>query len=328
VALVLFVLLEASARLVIFGPAGLDPRRVGILRDLDPAQLVRFDTEPELVYEYKPNLDVFFKGVRFRTNSRGMRDMEYALAKPPGTYRVAVLGSSFTLPVGVEIEDAFHSLLEERCSRERVPARCEFLNFAVGMHGPSQFLAMLRYRALAFEPDLVLVSVTAMAAPRMFADFRAVPPRDVLRLVAPGGPRSFLVKLIQSRLGLGRPSFVAAPEAFPPPVPEAEQVVAKLGEISRERRLPVVVVRLEYDPRPPTALERGLEARVLEEGMLYLDTRAAFRGAQPQQFWIHELDPHPNRRAHAVFADVLEEFLKSRGLFGATTGARTALASP
>jgi hypothetical protein len=93
-------------------------------------------------------------------------------------------------------------------------------------------------------------------------------------------------------------------------------VVAKLGEISRVRGLPVVVVRLEYDSRPPSALERELEARVIQEGMLYLDTRAAFRGTPPQEFWIHELDPHPNQRAHVLFADVLEEFLRSRGLFG------------
>jgi hypothetical protein len=182
----LLLLLECSARLVIFGAAGLDPRRVGLLRDLDPADLVRYETEPGL----------------------------------------------------------------------------------------------------------------------------------------------FLVKLIQSRLGLGRPSFAAPPLAPPPPVPETQQVVAKLGEISRERGLPVVVVRLEYDPRSPTALERALEARVLEEGMFYLDTRAAFRGTRPQEFWIHELDPHPNRRAHALFADVLEEFLRSRGLFGGSRPPALSAARP
>ena len=328
VGLALFLLLEWTARLVIFGPAALDPRRVGILRDLDPAELVRFETEPALVYEYKPNLDLFFKGVHFRTNSLGMRDREYELEKPPGTFRVAVLGSSFTLPVGVEIEDAFHSLLEERCSRERAPERCEFLNFAVGMHGPGQSLAMLRHRALPFAPDLVLVSVTAMAVPRMFADFRDVPPRDVLRLVAPHG-RSFLVKLIQSRLGLGRPPFGGSPPGLPPAVAEPQQVVAKLGEISRELHLPLVVVRLEYGPGPPTALERALEARVLREGMLYLDTRSAFRGERPQDFWIHELDPHPNRRAHAIFADVLEAFLRSHDLFsGSRTRTERSAANP
>ena len=111
------------------------------------------------------------------------------------------------------------------------------------------------------------------------------------------------MKLIQSRLGLGRLPFGGSPPGLPPAVPEPQQVVAKLGEISRELHLPLVVVRLEYDPGPPTALERALEARVLREGMLYLDTRSAFRGERPQDFWIHELDPHPNRRAHGIFAD-------------------------
>jgi len=325
-ALALALLLEASARLVLFGPAGLDPRRVGLLRDLDPASLVRFDTARELVYEYRPHLDVFFKGVRFRTNSRGMRDREVALAKSPGTFRVAVLGSSFTLPAGVEIEDAFHSRLEERCTEARAPARCEFLNFAVGMHGPSQFLAMLRERALAFAPDLVLVSVTSMSVPRMFADHRDTPPRDMLRLVTPER-RSLLVKWIQSRLGRGRPGFAAPPPDAPPPPAAPEQVVASLGALARERGLPVVVIRLEYDPRAANTLERALEVRVRAEGMLYLDTRAAFRGQDPRQLWIHALDPHPNARAHAVFADVVEAFLREHGLFGApaagVSGSRT-----
>jgi hypothetical protein len=311
----LFLLLEASARVVIFGPAGLDPRRVGILRDTHPGELVTYQTEPELVYEYRPDLDVFFKGVRFRTNSWGMRDREYPLAKPAGTFRVAVVGSSFALPAGVEIEDAFHSRLEERLSRELVPARTEFLNFAVGMHGPSQFLAMLRHRALRFDPDLVLVSVSAMAAPRLLAEWDSVPPRDVLRLV-PGGPRSYLVRLLEARLGLGRLPFGGEPPAFPARVPGTPDVISKLAELSRERGLPILVVRLEFDPKEPAPVERAVEERVRSEGMLYLDTREAFRGRNPRDFWIYELDPHPNREAHAIFADVLEGFLRAHGLLG------------
>jgi hypothetical protein len=311
-----FLLLELSARLLIFGVAGLDPRRVGILRDLDPGELVTYETEPDLVYEYKPHLDLFFKGVRFRTNSRGMRDQEYALAKPAGTFRVAVIGSSFTLPVGVEIEDAYHSRLEESCSRELAPTRCEFLNFAVGMHGPSQFLAMLRHRALPFDPDLVLLALTSMSAPQMISDFRDVPSRHALRLLAPTGPRSYLVKLIRSRLGLQRPALADPPLAFPAAVPKDQQVVSRLGEISRASGIPIVVVRLELDATPPSPVERVVEERIRSQGMFYVDTRAAFRNRDPREFWINELDPHPNRQAHEIFAAVLEEFLRSHGLLG------------
>ena len=312
---VLCLFLEVSARLAIFGPPGLDPRRVGLLRDTAPSELVRYETEPSLVYEYKPNLDVFFKLVRFRTNSRGMRDQEYALAKPPDTFRVAVLGSSFALPAGVEIEAAFHSLLEERLSRELAPTRYEFLNFAVGMYGPSQFLAMLRQRALAFDPDLVLISVSPLAAPRLLGDWRYVPPRDVLRLV-PSGPRSYLAKLVESRLKPGRPTLRDEPPTAPSGVPEGQDVISKLGEVSRATGIPFVVVRLEFDPGEPSPVERVVERRVRGEGMFYVDTRAAFRGTNPGDFWIYELDPHPNRDAHAIFADVLEDFLRRHRLLG------------
>jgi hypothetical protein len=314
-AIALFLLLEVSARLVIFGPAGLDPRRVGILRETHPIELVTYETEPDLVYEYRPNLDVFFKLVRFRTNSRGMRDEEYALAKPPNTFRVAVLGSSFALPAGVEIEDAFHSLLEERFDREFAPTRYEFLNFAVGMYGPSQFLAMLRHRALAFDPDLVLLSVSPLAAPRLLSEWNYVPPREVLDLV-PSGPRSYFAKLLESRLKLGPPTFRIEPQTSPSGVPERQDVIAKLGETSRETGIPFVVVRVEYDARDPSAVEREIEQRVRDEGMLYVDTRAAFQGTNPRDFWIYELDPHPNRKAHAIFADVVAEFLRTHHLLG------------
>ena len=54
--------------------------------------------------------------------------------------------------------------------------------------------------------------------------------------------------------------------------------------------------------------------RVLDEGMHYVDTRAAFRGTTPGDFWAHGLDPHPNGAAHAIFADVLGEYLEDSGL--------------
>jgi hypothetical protein len=306
------LLLEASARLAIFGFRGLDLRRVGLLRDTHPAELVTYDTDPSLVFEYRPNLDVFFKLVRFRTNSRGMRDREYPLAKPPGTFRVAVLGSSFALPAGVEIEDAFHSRLEGRLGRQG-PTRYEFLNFAVGMYGPGQCLAMLQRRALAYAPDLVVLEVSPLAVPRLLGPWDAVPPRDVLALVPPG-PRSYLARLVAARLG--RTAGPAASNAAIPEAPAGQDVVSKLGEIARATGVPVVVMRLELDSSEPPPFERTVERRVRSEGMHYVDTRAAFLGTRPADYWIYALDPHPNARAHAVFADVLEDYLRANRLLG------------
>jgi len=315
-AISLGVILEMTARVVIFGPKGLDPRRVGIFQDLAPSELVTFDTERDILFQYKPNQDRFFKMVHFRTNSRGLRDKEYSLVKPPNTYRVAVMGSSFTLPAGVEIEDAFHSLLEKRLSTEFAPTSYEFINFAVGLHGPNQIVAMLLHRALEYAPDLITVSATAMAVPGFFQDWDALPPPNMLRLVDPQGPRSYFIRLVKSRLKIERLPFGLDPPAFPPLKPKGQDVISKLGEISRETGIPIVVVRIELDSKEPSPVERALERRVLAEGMFYLDTRSAFRGMNPSDFWIYELDPHPNRYAHAIFADSIENFLRAHDLLG------------
>ncbi len=320
VGLTFLVLLEVTARVVVFGPRGLDPRRVGLLRDLHPEALVHFDTDPLLVYEYRPHIDVFFKLVPFRTNSHGMRDREYPFAKPAGCRRVAVIGSSFALPAGVPIEQAFHSRLETE-----LPGCTEFLNFAVGMHGPSQFLAMLRERALRFDPDLVVVSVTALSVPGMLGPWDRVPPPNVLHIV-PRGPRSILDQLVRSRLGLRTRLIQESESTRTADAPREQQVVTKLGELARARALPIVLMRLEVDAIAPTPRERRLERRARAEGLRYFDTRWAFRGQDHRSYRIFELDPHWNGDAHAIFARELGAFLKAEGLLeedAAFSGSRT-----
>ena len=313
----LFVLLELSARVVVFGPRGLDPRRVGIFQDRAPSSLVTYETDRRMLFEYRPNLDVFFKAVRFRTNSAGMRDQEYSLAKPPDTFRVAVVGSSFTLPAGVEIEDSYHSLLEERFNREFAPKKYEFLNFAIGLHGASQILATLRHKALRYEPNLILFSLTSMSAPGMLLAWDRLPPAKMLRVVEPAGVRSYFAQLVRSRLK--RESSVSSgPPPFPNPLAGPRDVVSRLARLSRELGIPVVVVRIELDSREATRAERLLEEKVRAEGMFYVDTRSAFQGLNVRDMWIYELDPHPNAAAHAIIADVIADSLRSHELVQGT----------
>jgi hypothetical protein len=314
VVLVLAVLLEATARVAIFGVRGLDPRRVGILSDTTARSLVRYDVEPDIVYAYRPNLDVWFKTVRFRTNDRGLRDAEYALERPPGTTRIAVIGSSFSLPAGVAIEDAYHSRIERRYDATRGDPSVELVNFAVGMHGASQFVAMIRHRALNYDPQAILVSVTAPAVRTMFLAWDRTPPATMLDLLPRGGPRSWALRLVRARLGgSGRP-FAGRPQAPADPAPAERDAITRLGEIQRATGVPILVVRLEFDPRPPAPIEATLERRVRAAGMRYLDTRSAFEGRDPRAFWIDALDPHPNAEAHAIFADEIGRWLVREGV--------------
>jgi hypothetical protein len=95
-----------------------------------------------------------------RINSLGYRDSEHEIAKPAGTYRIAVLGDSFAEARQVAQEDAFWSLLGHDLGT--CPGlggkKVEVLNFGVGGYGTAQELLTLRKDALRFSPDLVLLA--------------------------------------------------------------------------------------------------------------------------------------------------------------------------
>jgi len=49
---------------------------------------------------------------RFTTNSRGLRDKEYSIVKPPNVIRIVVLGDSFTWGFGVNDNAIYTEILE------------------------------------------------------------------------------------------------------------------------------------------------------------------------------------------------------------------------
>ena len=306
------LLLELSARIFLFGLAGLHPGRIGSVHPLWETGFLQTSVHEALGYEFKPDVDGYFKLARFRTNSRGLRDREYSLEKPPDTFRIAVLGASFALPAGVEIEDSFHSVLERRLTAESSSLAYEFINFAVGTYGPRQALAMLRLRALDYDPDLVLLAVTRLSMPHLTGRWdRPFPLRKSMQR-RNAFYESFLVELLKARLGWTQVDMLpAGPRRSRDGV---ASVIEKLGELSRTSGIPVVVVRLECDAEAPLRGDLGVMAAIRKAGLHFLDTRRAFAGTAPREFWIYELDPHPDARAHAIFADVIARFLREKRL--------------
>jgi lysophospholipase L1-like esterase len=93
-------------------------------------------------------------------NRDGFRDRDHPSKKPPGTYRIAILGDSFTEGLQVRLEDTFGAVLERNlstCSDFRSRS-IEVDNFGVSNYGTAQELLTLRDRVWATEPDLVLLA--------------------------------------------------------------------------------------------------------------------------------------------------------------------------
>jgi lysophospholipase L1-like esterase len=93
-----------------------------------------------------------------RFNALGFRGPEFAVPKPPGTFRVLALGDSLTEAMQVVEEATFVARLE----RALAPSRpgVEVLNLGVSGYGTDDALDVLRRYGPELAPDLVLLGFT------------------------------------------------------------------------------------------------------------------------------------------------------------------------
>ena len=107
---------------------------------------------PDRVYRHKtPDYRV-----EIRTNAAGLRaDQEFSLDKPDGVVRIAILGDSFGMGFGVNIEESSPFQLEKKLE---VLEGCEIeiLNFSVSGFGAAEELIVLEEEAIQYQPDLVI----------------------------------------------------------------------------------------------------------------------------------------------------------------------------
>jgi hypothetical protein len=101
-------------------------------------------------YRLAPGRDY---GEGLRGNSLGYPGPEFSKEKRAGVYRIAALGDSFAVGAAVPFADNYLTLVQASQPEKEV------YNFGVSGAGPREYLAILRQHALAFQPDLVLVSI-------------------------------------------------------------------------------------------------------------------------------------------------------------------------
>lgn len=111
-----------------------------------------------LLTELVPNTDMTYKDAHMVVNEWGLRDRPYTLEKPEGTHRTAILGASYIMGSGVDNEQTFENLVEDRMNAEwaKDGRSFEILNFAVGGYSPLQRLFAFESRGLKFDLDMAL----------------------------------------------------------------------------------------------------------------------------------------------------------------------------
>ena len=96
-------------------------------------------------------------GHEVRINRYGFRERDFEIPKPPGTFRVMVLGDSFTYGIGMSTNDRYAGLLEAKLRLALPGRRVEVLTFALPGFSFSAYRAMVGRYLERTDPDAVLV---------------------------------------------------------------------------------------------------------------------------------------------------------------------------
>ncbi len=299
--------------------------------------LVRASEFPDVVYELKPNVSGTFRGKSLRTNAQGLRgSRDVPTAKPVGTFRIAGLGDSVMFGWGVGEGEPYLEIVEKELAARGRPA--DALNFAVPGYNTSLEVASFEHRALAFSPDLVVLHFIGndFGLPH----FLRRPDAPLSRGAAPS--RWLLWELLKARFTplspddevdpdlIGHDAKGGAPgeryearKQYEGIVGEAAFVKAlgRLGELTRSRGIPVIVMALGGDEG------RGKLARETAEknGFTFLNAAGHFYDylvahdlQHERKNWVTVFripkDGHPNALGHRLYAEVLLEELARRGI--------------
>lgn len=262
-------------------------------------------TNDALIYEFLPSRKIMNRGVMVETNTWGMRDKEYALQKPAGAYRIALLGGSVSMGSGVPQNQVFEGLLEDQLNSVRPSAKFssyEILNFSMGGHGVVQYAEMGERKAVTFHPDAMMV-VTLGAESERTKD-------QLVALVMKGTPLPPGLGDIIKRAGLkGRHTVYETMRALDtPPVPDEIRRwgYQRIADVSRQHGIiPIWAYLPSASGQEDPAQFEKMAADAKSAGMVILDNREAYaRATHDTVYRLGDMD-HPNVKGHRLLAAML-----------------------
>jgi hypothetical protein len=293
-----------------------DPASVGILRE-------RKDLiERDLV----PSHSVDWNGHRFSTNSFGMRDKEYSLAKPPGTLRIALLGPSHVMGNGVSDGETFEQLVEDQLNAQGphdIWQNYEVLNFGVDGFTLPQQLALLEDRVLRFSPDVIIITqyhrsrtMTERYLLKILDKGIDVPPGPLNEILTRGGllpvshgnlPIPFESwRAVASSIGLKprMPADEAAARAHRISEDVNDWAIARIAEVARANDTPLIGigVNVVIDDAPDNVPNHAAFERA---GVPLINLFNVFPAEQRPRLRVAPWDDHPNATGHRLIADAL-----------------------
>jgi hypothetical protein len=261
-------------------------------------------------------------------NSLGFREREFSAFPMPGTYRIAIVGDSFTFGQGIPDDARLSNLLEKRLNEG--DRSHEVLNFGISGAETIDEIKTLKRYVLPSHPDFVILQwFVNDIDDHTTAHFRPMPLIPSKTLVSMLRRRSALYYLLNHewemlQTSLGRGGDTVLTRFREPDQRYAQRYATLLGQfITTVQSSGVPIAILIY---PQLADVHGIpadypEADVLDfvmhvcadHNITCLDLRQVFAGVEPSnRLWANRMDAHPGRLAHEMVADYVMKMLRPK----------------
>jgi D-alanyl-lipoteichoic acid acyltransferase DltB (MBOAT superfamily) len=270
-----------------------------------------------MLKELKPNYEVPFKGALFTSNSLGLRDREYMAEKPANTFRIALLGGSIEMGVGVETMETYENLVEDRLNELQIlgeDVRIEILNFGISGNHMFQNIKMYEEKAVVFAPDAVIYTAHPNESHRIL--------HSIHKAWASGKDMVYpmLLDFMHEHNFSRVTTFAEYMKVAGPREAEIVQAGYKLlyELIVDNGQLPIwTFIPALDDNEGPTEAE-DLKQLLSAIGYFPLIINNAFEGYKKEDLMIAEFDAHPNKKGHELLAEeMLRQILANQPLLDA-----------
>lgn len=264
----------------------------------------RVAADPRVGHEHIPNTRGRLMGVDVQINSHGLRDREIRLEKTPGTRRILMLGDSVTFGWGVPQDQTVSKQLENLLNAAG-HGPVDVINAGVGNYNTQMEVQYFFNQGYKYEPDLVVLNYFINDAEETPSYSGNILNENLLSFVYFAGRVDLLLRMVgdkQDWRGYYRDLY----KEDAPGWRMARAALLRLGEHCQANAHPCLVADYpelhELKKYPFKSVQEKVKASAEQAGLEYVNLLPAVAQESPRELWVTVPDPHPNAKAHRLFA--------------------------
>lgn len=280
------------------------------------AKIIVPSANSTLIYELQPGLNMEFGHKPLRTTTAGMRqDAEVPVVRTPGTVRIMGIGDSGMFGWDVDQGHSYMDVMRDTLNARGDGVKVESLNTGTPGYNTQLEVELLRYKGLAYKPDIVIVGwcENDFFLPHFFLKKQPLPKRRLLLADLIFDREKFRDELTGQSIGDrentkgsdGKVDLEQVPDSvktgmFAEGVTKAMEQLRDLG---KEHGFKVLV----FGP-----MKDEVRAIVKKVGLDYCSTLEKIGEKQyPPEWAVHQM--HPRIEGHKVLGELLAKELADRG---------------